>query len=174
MTKPLDLVGQTFARLRVLKRLRSSPDGRTRFAALCQCGKVIAASGKDIRTGHTRSCGCLQQENRLTCRRTHGETRPGTSEFGIWKTMIQRCENPAVEGYRNYGARGIKVCERWRNSYQAFLADMGRRPSRRHSIDRIENDGNYEPGNCRWATRFLQNTNRRRTATHYLPLALQD
>lgn len=169
------MIGQQFGRLRVLRELaRRCPDRRKRYAVICQCGKVLAVRGKDLRRGHTRSCGCLADENRKIVRRKHGETRPGTPEFGIWRTMIQRCENPNVKGYKNYGARGIKVCERWRRNYADFLSDMGRRPSRRHSIDRIENDGDYEPGNCRWATRFLQNTNRRPAFTHYSALAGQN
>jgi hypothetical protein len=93
----------------------------------------------------------------------HGDAREGkrTAEYNIWITMKQRCSNPKTNGYINYGGRGIIVCERWLNSFENFLKDMGRKPSGDHSIDRIDNDGNYEPNNCRWATQKEQYENSR-------------
>ena len=94
---------------------------------------------------------------------SHGDARRGrkTADWRCWSGMIRRCEEPQNKCYANYGGRGIKVCERWRNDYATFLADMGRKPSSRHSIDRIDNDGDYEPSNCRWATNSEQQKNKR-------------
>jgi hypothetical protein len=91
--------------------------------------------------------------------RTHGKSH--TAESRVWKGMIQRCTNPKRRGWERYGGRGITVCERWRASFADFLADMGARPSPKHSIDRIDNDGHYEPANCRWATKHEQGSNTR-------------
>ena len=91
----------------------------------------------------------------------HGESKPTTKEYRAWFSIIARCTNKKNIGYHLYGGRGIKVCDQWRNSYSAFLLDVGRAPSPEHSIDRINNDGNYEPGNCKWSTRLEQTHNRR-------------
>jgi hypothetical protein len=98
----------------------------------------------------------------------HGHTSGGrwTDEYRIWAGMVKRCTNPRSSSYRSYGGRGIAICDRWRTSFSAFFADMGRRPSKLHSIDRINNDGNYEPGNCRWATRDVQAANKRPQAPY--------
>lgn len=91
----------------------------------------------------------------------HGDSSPETTEYRAWHSMISRCENPAVPKYKHYGARGIRVCDEWRKSYPAFLAHLGRKPSPDHSLDRIDNDGNYEPGNVKWSTREEQRNNQR-------------
>lgn len=128
----------------------------------CDCGTEHTIEwGK---WGKTKSCGCLQRDtvaakNRQS--RTHGMSK--TKTYRVWVAMIQRCTDPNATGYANWGGRGIAVCERWRNSFEAFLADMGERPEG-CSIDRIDNDGNYEPGNVRWATALEQTQNRRRNA----------
>lgn len=97
----------------------------------------------------------------------HGEASRGgkSPEYKTWVGIIKRCTDPKAKGWPNYGGRGIHICDEWRHSYAAFLADVGRKPSPRHSIDRIDNDGNYEPGNVRWATRSEQNSNQRRWKT---------
>lgn len=130
----------------------------------CDCGKVFRVRFNGLQTGNTSSCGCLRIDHALEqvySRQTHGESRPETPEFRTWTAMKNRCLNPNADDYSKYGGRGITVCKRWRDSYQAFVTDMGRRPGPQYSIDRIDVDGNYEPGNCRWAKQEQQVNNRR-------------
>lgn len=165
MTKALDLIDQRFGRLTVLTAVASNADGRSRWLAECACTEKnrIVVIGKDLVRGHTRSCGCLPRETTSKIKLQHGESRPETPEYRAWKAMLTRCGNPNTAAWANYGGRGITVCLRWIDSYDNFLADMGRKPTPRHSLDRYpNNDGNYDPGNCRWATRKEQNLNQRR------------
>lgn len=121
---------------------------------LCSCGNQTTVRGAHLRGSDCQSCGCLALEGKTL----HGLSK--TTEHVIWSGILQRCENKNNHGYRNYGGRGIKVCSRWKD-FENFYADMGRRPSSKHSIDRINNDGDYEPNNCRWATVSQQLANRR-------------
>lgn len=155
----IDILGQRFGRLRVLA-FAESVSGTAFWKCVCDCGAVKSISGRYLRAGLTRSCGCLQKEINRARLTTHGQS--DTVEFIIWWAMINRCENRNFVGWQYYGGRNIKVCERWRHSFANFLADMGRRPGPGYSLDRYpDNDGNYEPGNVRWATRLQQNRNRR-------------
>lgn len=231
----VQMIGKTFSRLTVIGKAPLYIDGsgrkRLKYLCSCACGKELEALGENLRSGHTTSCGCQQDDNRrarrlkglignrhgrLTiigdadpyvspqgkvnrqvtvrcdcgteavmamasvrcglsascgCYRSelavanivHGDNRKRkqAKEYKAWTGMIARCENSNTERYPHYGGRGIEVCKRWRDSYEVFLEDMGRKPSAAHSIDRVDVNGNYEPTNCRWATPSEQARNKR-------------
>jgi hypothetical protein len=129
---------------------------------MCDCGNTKAVRKNDVVRNRIKSCGCLLHlQGKHAKRTTHGESAPRTKEYTAWRGMMNRCYQPNHSYYHDYGGRGISVCERWRHNYPAFLEDVGRAPSPQHSIDRIDNDGNYEPANVRWATNNQQGLNRR-------------
>lgn len=163
----LDLAGQRYGRLLVMKRVMVRGAKNVMWKCRCDCGGSVVAAASNIKTGTTQSCGCLAREvaaNLLrgnTTQRTHHKSQ--TPEYGSWGGMKQRCTNPNSVKYPTYGGRGIKVCDSWMNSFNNFFTDMGRKPSRRHTLHRIDNDGNYEPSNCEWATPKVQGRNTTRT-----------
>lgn len=153
-----DLTGQVFGRLTVIDRLEAD---RRKWACRCSCGNTRNIPTSDLTSGHTKSCGCFMVENIIARSTTHGHAARGAydSTYNTWAAMIQRCTNTSLENYPRYGGRGITVCERWRESFVAFLEDVGNRPEGT-SIERINNDGNYELSNVRWATRAEQSNNK--------------
>ncbi len=157
--------GAKYGRLTVLGLAGRDAAGRQRWLCRCDCGSQRVISSGDIRRKHkpTRSCGCLRAEVMARANLQHGHANVrngnGSPEWNAWASMRKRCTNPRHEFFHLYGGRGITVCKRW-DDFSAFLADMGARPSPEHSLDRSNNDGNYEPSNCRWATRSEQARNK--------------
>lgn len=160
-----DITGVRFGRLVALEFFDIVPGG-ARWTCVCDCGNTKVVPSSSMVRGDSRSCGCLNLERIAEMGRghaRHGESRrtsPKTTEWKLWQSMIRRCHTPGASGYSKYGAKGIQVCDRWRNSYEDFLTDVGRRPSNDHSIDRIDPRGNYEPGNVRWLENKYQARNR--------------
>lgn len=157
-----DYIGKRFGRLTVIGRLPSRGHGKgTKLICRCDCGNETEVFASNLTRGHTTSCGCLKREIVAAgAHTTHGKRQ--TRLYEIWRSMKQRCTNPNKINYARYGGRGIKVCSEWMESFEAFYewaTTHGYKDDL--SLDRINNDGNYEPGNCRWATPKEQAANRR-------------
>lgn len=161
MGRPLiNIVGQKFGRLTVKSHL-----GRKHHTSMwrckCDCGNVVDVQGGAIKNGSIKSCGCWQSDRMAKLNLKHGFARNGVKvpEYKTWEGMRRRCENSADKSFPHYGGKGISVCDRWKD-FQVFLSDIEPRPSPRHSLDRIDVNGNYEPSNCRWATASQQCRNK--------------
>jgi hypothetical protein len=154
------VVGQKFGRLTVLFEAYVRNRAKYWFC-LCDCGNTKVIRTGNLKSGTSKSCGCLQKELLSEKKATHKMSHSGT--YRSWKSMKARCNNPNSPKYKSYGGRGITVCDRWINSFEDFLEDMGERPSRKYSIERKNNNGNYEPENCIWLLKGKQQRNMRTT-----------
>lgn len=157
MGSKIDLTGQRFGYLRVLGEAPVRNRTHITWACICDCGVEKCISGPELRAGQTRSCGCMTSKMTADKNRTHGQS--GTRLYGVWGAMIKRC-TPHHERAKDYFERGITVCERWKK-FENFYADMGATWRPRLTIERVDNDKGYEPGNCVWATYHVQGNNKR-------------
>lgn len=163
-----DYIGKRYGRLVVLSEgpIIESKSGKKRSSlnCICDCGKEATVSTKRLKDGTTSSCGCYHKDRQIELKKTHG--RSHTSEYNIWCSMKQRCTDPKLKAFPHYGGRGIKVCSRWLESFENFYEDMGERPKGK-SLDRLDNEGNYEKDNCAWRSRIEQ-ANNKRSNVYYL------
>lgn len=152
-----DLSGRKFNRITVLKRVENRGKN-PRYLCLCSCGNYKVIRGDAILCGETKSCGCYSKEKLFIRNLKHGLIE--IPEYHVWLGMKQRCFNVKTEQYKNYGARGITVCKRWLDSFDNFINDMGRKPTSKHTLERIDVNGNYTYFNCKWATMKEQSNNK--------------
>lgn len=158
-----DITGKKYGRLIALN-IAFRKKSRTFWNCLCECGKIKAVDISQLNYGKTKSCGCYALETMAKARTKHGlYNKENRHEILVYRNMINRCYRKSQKGYEYYGGRGIKVCDSWLKSFANFFQDMGKRPSKEHSIERIDVNGNYEKANCKWATKKEQIKNRRPT-----------
>ena len=165
LRKCIDLTGQKFGRLTVIKRVKNDKHGGSMWLCKCDCGTIKTIRGNSLRQGLTVSCGCYQKEATVKSQTTHGSSK--TRLFHIWQNMKRRCYNPNYKFYNYYGGRGITICDEWLNNFSAFKQwSLQNGYTNKLTIDRINSNGNYEPSNCRWVSRKTQQNNTRRTRLH--------
>ena len=155
----IDITGRRFARLTVVAMAEERVHGRIAWHCRCDCGRELIVSGNALQANNTRSCGCYKLDTTGARRRTHGKSR--TPEYKNWCAMKARCYDTNNQDYGHYGGRGIRVCERWKDSFENFLADMGTRPHPRSTIERKDPNKDYSPANCQWASQKQQTRNKR-------------
>lgn len=158
MGKFIDLTGKTFGRLTVIERAENDKRGGARWLCQCECGDKTIASSGHLKTGHTQSCGCFCKEQTIKSSTTHGQRH--TRLYGVWRAIHDRCENKNDSRYKSYGGRGIKCCDEWVKFELFYDWALTSGYQRGLSIDRIDNDGNYEEKNCRWITMLEQARNK--------------
>jgi hypothetical protein len=166
MPKMIDVTGEVFGRLTAIEPIRQRGKKEIYWRCQCSCGKLTLVMAQNLREGKIQSCGCYKAERVSTRLSVHRHSRIGAAqkpspEYKAWCAMRDRCNRQNHIAYKNYGGRGIKVCSEWEASFTAFLAHIGPKPTPAHTVDRINVDGNYAPGNVRWATRKEQAANKR-------------
>ena len=160
MVKKISIAGERYGRLVAVRQngfIQYPSRKSVLWECVCDCGSVVTKPLSSLRSGYASSCGCLVKEGGN--RRTHGMSK--TTEYHSWASMVSRCRCNRNTDYHLYGGRGIAVCERWIDSFENFISDMGMKPSKKHSIDRIDNNAGYSKENCRWATPAMQSRNKR-------------
>ena len=157
----IDLTEQTFGRLTVVERAENAKGRHPRWKCQCECGNIAIIDSASLKGGITKSCGCLLKEILSKTKFVHGMCK--SPEYKTWECMKERCYNITNTAYKDYGGRGIKILPKWKNNFMAFFNYIGPKPSKKHSIDRIDNNAGYFPGNVKWSTQREQTNNTRRS-----------